>query len=359
MMMVPIAFSVILELEDDLKPERARKFSCGLLLGIAYAASIGGIATLVGTPPNLAFARILQINFPRAPEISFSSWFFFAFPLSLVFFIMVWLLLMMMFHSGKQRFRFDQTLFKREYENLGPMTFEQRVVLMVFALLAFLWMTRNTLTIGGLEIPGWSALFPRPDFIDDGTVAVAMALLLFLLPARGNGGKRIMDWRSAAKLPWGIVLLFGGGFALAAGFQASGLSGWIGQHLTAFEGFPVVLIVLSVCTLMTFVTELTSNTATTQMILPILAAMSLSIGVNPLLLMIPATLSASCAFMLPVATPPNAVVFGTGRLKVIDMVRVGIIFNILGIILITAAIYLLGPLILGIDLAAVPEWAGK
>ena len=357
MMMVPIAYSVILKLEEEVDSRVARRFSCGLLLGIAYSASIGGISTLVGTPPNLAFARILQINFPGAPEISFSSWFFFAFPLCVVFFFIAWLLLILVFRSGKEHFKFNQDFFKKEYEKLGPISFEQKIVLTVFGMLALLWMTRSPLEIGFLRIPGWSSIFPRPDFIDDGTVAITLALILFFLPSRDDAKRRILDWHDAVKLPWGIVLLFGGGFALAHGFQTSGLSAWIGNQLTAFQGLPVILIVLSICALMTFITELTSNTATTQMILPILAAMSVSLEINPLLLMVPATLSASCAFMLPVATPPNAVVFGTGRLRVVDMVRVGIFLNIIGIILITAAIFILGPLTLGIDISVFPEWA--
>jgi sodium-dependent dicarboxylate transporter 2/3/5 len=166
-----------------------------------------------------------------------------------------------------------------------------------------------------------------------------------------------MDWETAVKLNWGIVLLFGGGFALAGGFTEAGLSQWLGGRLAGLAGFPPLVLVLVTCAALTFLTELTSNAATTEMALPVLGALAVAIEVNPLLLMVPATLSASCAFMLPVATPPNAIAFGTGELPMRDMVRAGIWLNLLGIVLITAAIYLLGIAALGIDLAAMPEWA--
>jgi sodium-dependent dicarboxylate transporter 2/3/5 len=182
-------------------------------------------------------------------------------------------------------------------------------------------------------------------------------VLLFLIPtSRGSGG-RLMDWTTARKLPWGIVLLFGGGFALARGFVVSGLSEWLGERLTGLAGLPPVLLVLAVCLLITFLTELTSNTATTQMALPVLAAVSGAIGVHPLLLMVPATLSASCAFMLPVATPPNAIIFGTERIRGGEMARVGVVLNLIGAVLITALVYLLGHFALGIDPTAPPAWA--
>jgi sodium-dependent dicarboxylate transporter 2/3/5 len=180
--------------------------------------------------------------------------------------------------------------------------------------------------------------------------------LLFIIPARSEKG-RLIDWRTASKLQWGIVLLFGGGFALATGFKESGLSEWLGDQLAAFGQFPPVVMVMSVCTTLTFLTELTSNTATTEMVLPVLGSLGVAIGQNPLLLMIPATLSASCAFMLPVATPPNAIVFGTGEVRIGDMMRSGILLNFIGVVLITACVYLIGTAVLGIDPGHIPAWA--
>jgi sodium-dependent dicarboxylate transporter 2/3/5 len=193
--------------------------------------------------------------------------------------------------------------------------------------------------------------------IDDGTVAIAVGLLLFLIPSRSQKGERLMNWETATKLHWGIVILFGGGFALAAGFKESGLSTWIAQHLAILGGVSPVFMVASVSALLTFLTELTSNTATTQIVLPLLGSLAIAIKVNPLLLMIPATLSASCAFMLPVATPPNAIVFGSGEVRMADMMRVGIIMNLVGVVMITAFIYVLGVAIFNIDLSQMPAWA--
>ena len=353
MMMVPMALAIVLQLQEQFGREAIADYATGLLLGVAYASSIGGIATIIGTPPNLSFRRILTILFPAAPEVSFADWFFFALPLSVVFLLACWALLGRLFarragidgHSGE--------LFRSEYAKLGPVGFEERVVLGLFGLLVMLWMFRRDL----LLVPGWSRLLPDPELAYDGTAAIVVALVLFLIPSRARPGERIMDWETAVKLNWGIVLLFGGGFALAGGFTEAGLSQWLGGRLAGLAGFPPLVLVLVTCAALTFLTELTSNAATTEMALPVLGALAVAIEVNPLLLMVPATLSASCAFMLPVATPPNAIAFGTGELPMRDMVRAGIWLNLLGIVLITAAIYLLGIAALGIDLAAMPEWA--
>ena len=354
MIMVPIAMATILKLEENFTPELVNRFATGMLLGIAYAASIGGMATLIGTPPNLALAKIFSITFPKAPEISFANWMIFALPISLIFLLCSWLLLTAMFARGV-RFSTSLDIFKQEYQKLGKMSFEEWVIFLDFLIICLLLFFRKDINLGFFHIKGWSSLFSKPTFIDDGTVAIAFAIPLFFIPARKNK-EMIMDWETATKLPWGIVLLFGGGFALAAGFKHSGLSIWIGQQLNNLSHFNVLFIVATICTMMTFLTELTSNTATTQMILPILASVSLAIKVNPLLLMIPATLSASCAFMLPVATPPNAIIFGTQRLKVYDMAKTGIILNIIGIILITGAIFIWGKMTLGINLFQLPTW---
>jgi len=353
MMMVPMALAIILQLEDQFGRESVATYAVGLLLGVAYSSSIGGIATIIGTPPNLAFRRILTVTFPDAPEISFVGWFLFALPLSVVFLLVCWALLGRMYGRDVGIDDDDEQLFRREYEKLGSIGYEERLVLVLFGVLVLLWMFRRDLFF----IPGWSRLLPDPSMAFDGTVAVTVALVLFLIPSRSRPGERLMDWETAVKLNWGIVILFGGGFALAGGFTESGLSGWLGGRLSAMAGLPPLLLVLITCTGLTFLTELTSNAATTQMALPVLGSLAVAIQVNPLLLMVPATLSASCAFMLPVATPPNAIAFGTGDLPMKDMVRTGIWLNLIGILLVTAAIYLLGITVLGIDLGAMPEWA--
>ena len=352
MMMVPIALSLIINLEGTLEKKRIKKFSVGLLLGIAYSASIGGIATLVGTPPNLSFSRILTITFPEVTEISFASWFFFAFPISLFFLVIVWLILSFFF--GRESFSVDRTLFRKQFRELGRMGFEEKAVFVVFSSMALLWLTRADITFGKVVIPGWSAIFPQADYINDGTVAIALSLILFIIPSKNNS--RLMDWKTAAKLPWGIVLLFGGGFALASGFKESGLSEWFGMQLSGLDSLSPGFLIGSICFMITFLTELTSNTATAEMILPILAAVAKAIGRNPLLLMIPATLASSFAFMMPVATPPNAIIFGTSRIRIIDMVKVGFFINLLGVLVLTLGILVLG-FVLDIDPSTMPEWA--
>jgi sodium-dependent dicarboxylate transporter 2/3/5 len=357
MMMLPIAMAIIAKLKDTLKSKAVAKFSIGLLLGIAYSASIGGTATLIGTPPNLAFSKIFTISFPDAPDITFAGWLTFGLPFTLVFFVIAWLLLTYIFVPRGMTLAADRDVFRSEHARLGKISYEEKVVLILFVLLSLLWLFRQAITIGEFRIPGWSTILPVPEFIDDGTVAMFIAMLLFVIPSRSKGKGRLMDWETAVKLHWGIVILFGGGFALAGGFEESGLSVWLGEQLHVFRELPTIFIVMLVCTMLTFLTELTSNTATTQMVLPILGSLAVAIGVNPLLLMVPATLSASCAFMLPVATPPNAIVFGSGEIRMQDMIRTGIILNLVGVMVITSLMYLVGVHVFDIDFSVFPEWA--
>jgi sodium-dependent dicarboxylate transporter 2/3/5 len=356
MMMVPIALSIILRLEETAEREVVRRYSIGIFLGVAYGASIGGIATPVGTPPNLAFMRILHILFPAAPEISFATWLLFAFPITVVFLLVLWLLLTALFVPRPVILPLNREVFEEQYRKLGPMTHEEKVVLADFLALAVLWLSRADLRLGALTLPGWSRLFANPGYFNDGTVAVALAVVLFLIPSRRDPGKRILDWETAAKLPWNIVLLFGGGFALAQGFKTSALDQWLGHQIEGVANLPPLWIIAVICLGVTFLTELTSNTATAQMFLPILGSLAEVIRVNPLALMIPATLSCSFAFMLPVATPPNAIIFGTERLSIRDMARVGIWLNLIGVVIVTTAVFTIGKLVFGLSLTEVPAW---
>lgn len=357
MMMVPIALSIIMKLEESLGEIRMGRYSIGLLLGIAYSASIGGVATLVGTPPNLSFARIVSIIFPEMAEISFADWFLFAIPVTVLLFIAAWLLLYIMYRPKESWQNIQLNDFKKEYNSLGKAKPEEKIVLVLFSLLACLWIFRSGFNIQSFVVPGWSKLFNNPGYINDGTVAIFIAILLFIIPSSSEKGERIMNWETAKKVPWNIVLLFGGGFALAQGFVDSGLSVWFGEQLAGLANVEPLVLTFANVTMMSFLTELTSNVATTEMILPILAGLSMSIEMNPLLLMIPATLAASLAFMLPVATPPNAIVFGTNRIRVKDMVRTGILLNITGIIIATLVMYFWGVLVFDIDVTVFPDWA--
>ena len=357
MMMVPILLSIIAKLEDHLEPAELNKYSIGLLLGVAYGSSIGGIATLVGTPPNLSFARIFQIMFPNAPEISFSAWFVYAAPISMIFFVITWFYLYQRFKPKVNKAKLSGIEFNSEYKELGKATFEERSIFIVFVSLAILWLTRKGIEIGSFRISGWSEWLMAPNYINDGTVAIALALILYFIPSRAKKGKMIMDWETTSKLPWNIVLLFGGGFALASGFKESGLSMWFGEQLSGASALHPLLIIVIISFTVTFLTELTSNTATIEMLLPVLAGLAVSIEVNPLILMLPATLSASMAFMLPVATPPNAIVFGSNRLRIMDMARAGFVLNLIGMVIITLVTYYWGTWIFDFDPTVLPEWA--
>jgi sodium-dependent dicarboxylate transporter 2/3/5 len=358
MMMVPIALSIVYKLEEMFEGKSIHKFSVGIFLGIAHAATIGGVSTLVGTPPNLSFARILTILFPNAPEISFLTWMMYALPLSIVFIIILWLILSFIYTRNSDLV-IEPSIFRQQYKELGKISFEEKIVLIDFILLAVLWISRANIDIGNFTIPGWSQLFSNPSYFNDGTVAIAMALILFLIPSIKEKGKRILDWDTAAKLPWNIVILFGGGFALASGFKESGLANYLGQQMQGFGVFHPIIIVLAICLFVTFLTELTSNTATAEMLLPIIGGLAIAVKINPLFLMIPATISCSFAFMLPVATPPNAIIFGTNRLKISEMAKTGVWLNVIGAILITISIYIVGKAVFGIDLAQFPEWANN
>jgi sodium-dependent dicarboxylate transporter 2/3/5 len=357
MMMIPIALSIIYKLEEILGKEHLGTYSIGLLLGIAYSASIGGIATLVGTPPNLSFARIANIIFPSMPEISFADWLIFAVWISALMFIAAWILLFLMYRPKQAWDGVNRKEFKKEYQLLGPAKPEEKIVFVLFVTMAFLWIFRSGFHIGFVNIPGWSELFANPGYINDGTVAIFISIILFIIPSKSRKGERLMNWRTANKLPWHIVILFGGGFALAKGFVDSGLSIWFGEQLSGLAGTHPMVLTSTIVAMMSFLTELTSNVASTEMILPILAGLAVSIQINPLLLMIPATLAASLAFMLPVATPPNAIIFGTGRLHVKDMVKTGFLLNLVGVVITTIVTYFWGTLVFKIDVSSFPEWA--
>jgi sodium-dependent dicarboxylate transporter 2/3/5 len=324
-----------------------------LMLGLAYSASIGGVGTLIGTAPNIVFAGFYKSLYPQNAEITFFQWMVLAIPLVCVFIPLVWVYLCRFVAPiPLKQIQFGQNepvVIENELKALGKMNQAEKIIAVVFVSTACLWVFRKPVSLGAFAIPGWSNLFARPELLHDATVAMAMGLLLMLLPVNfGKGrevnGKReffILDWATVQKkVPWGILLLFGGGFALAAGFGKTGLDKWIGEQLTGVAALPLFGVVLIVCLAITFLTELTSNTATTTMILPIIGATAVAASYHPLMLMIPATLSASFAFMLPVATPPNAIVYSSGWVSIPKMSRAGLALNFLGAILVTTMVLL-------------------
>lgn len=355
-MMLPLAISIILQLEEMFSRERVQKFSIALMLGVAYSCSIGGIATIIGTPPNLSFIRIFHIIFPQAPEISFGQWLIIMFPLSVILLVISWFLLCRVFFKPDKSVTVHSDVIRIETAKLGPVKPEEKYVGIIFIVTALLWVFRSDLELGFITIPGWSGLLANPGYVNDGTVAVLMGMILFFIPSKSSEG-RLLQVNALLKIPWDIILLFGGGFALARGFIVTGLSEYIGTSFAGLDYLQPWMLMLLVGVIITFLTELTSNTATAEMVLPILASVSVALGINPLLLMLNGTISASMAFMLPVATPPNAVVFGSKRVQVRHMAKAGFILNIICVFAITATIYVLGVYILNIDINNIPSWA--
>ena len=347
MMMVTIVLAVVRKIEERSAGEATRRFVAGLLIGVAWSASMGGIATLVGTPPNLSFARIYERTFPDAPTIDFATWMTFALPISAALLLVGWAVLALAFVPRGGGLTIDRSVLEEEARGLGPMTREERSVLAVFLALVALWLFRSDIDLGGAVIPGWSRWLAEPRFVNDGAVAVGAALLLFVWPTSRAPSGRLMDWETAVRLPWHIILLFGGGFALATAFTHSGLSDWLGESLKDGAPSSPALLIGVLCLGVTFLTELTSNIATTEMLLPVVAGLARALELHPLALMVPVTLSCSCAFMMPVATPPNAIVFGSERIRIAEMARVGLLMNLVGVLVIAAAAVFLAPIVFG------------
>ncbi|SHJ45749.1 solute carrier family 13 (sodium-dependent dicarboxylate transporter), member 2/3/5 [Maribacter aquivivus] len=342
-MMLPIGLAIIKQLEDnpDTVEDENKTFGKALMLAIAYSASIGGVATLIGTPPNLVLAGVVFDTYGY--EIAFMQWFAFGLPISIILIFICWKYL------TKYAFQFKQKSFpggkqeiQRLLSNLGKISYEEKVVAFVFALTAFCWITRSILL--QKILPG----------LDDTIIAIFFAIVLFLIPSKEKG-EQLINWEEAVKMPWGIILLFGGGMALAKGFEVSGLAVWIGSQMTTLAGLPIIVLILVLIAAVNFLTEITSNLATTAMLLPVLAPMALTIDVHPFVLMVGAAVAASCAFMLPVATPPNAVVFGSGYLRIPDMVSKGFFMNIISIIILTFFVYFVLPELWDISINSFPN----
>lgn len=340
MMMVTIAQAVLRQIEDDeaaSETQHSNKlqttfFATALLLGIAYASSIGGISTLVGTAPNVIFAGVYEEYLER--QVSFFQWFQFAFPLAAISLLLAWLYLThWCFPVHRFTLHQGRASIDKQIQALGPMQYEEKMTLMIFVLVASLWIVRGIVDL------------PILSMVKDSTIAVLGALLLFMIPAKSIPGEGLLNWQTAVKIPWDILLLFGGGFALAKGFDHSGLTVHIAEQLKMLETAPLLLIIFAITTLVIFLTEITSNTATASLFIPIMLSLGLAMDVPAESLMLAACIAASFAFMLPVATPPNAVVFSTRKIAIEDMMKAGIGLNLMGIVLISLFIYFLKPLL--------------
>ena len=362
MMMLPIAISVVRLAEGklaegnvsggnlavgELDQQKLSSFGPALMLGIAYASTIGGYGTIIGTVPNALFAGFMLENY--GVEIGFMDWMAVGLPIVLVGMpITFWILTRVVFKLGTQRIEGMKELIDHGLASLGRPSRDERAVSLIFGLVVLLWITRP---LFASAIPGLS----------DTGIAIMGAVLLFVTPSEKRDGhwdyRFLMDWNMAKTIPWGILVLFGGGLSLASAIDKTGLAVWIGGIISGLSVLPVIVVILAVVVLVVFLTELTSNTATTAAFLPVMASLALGIGQNPLLLAIPVTLAASAAFMLPVATPPNAIVFGSGYVSIPQMSKAGIWLNVAFSILISAMAYFLVQWVFGVELGQLPEWA--
>ncbi|MBA2441729.1 MAG: DASS family sodium-coupled anion symporter [Rubrobacter sp.] len=357
LVMLPIGLSVLLLVmggggEDgeetdgsELTGRGASNFATCLMLAIAYAASIGSLATLIGTPPNLFMAGFLEETYDI--QIGFGQWMLVGFPLAVVFLGIAWVVLTRFVYPPEiTEISGGREMIRGELDGMGAPSRGEKVVLVIFALTALAWITREPLT--GSEAV--TSVLPFVEGLSDAGIAIIAAIVLFALPVDWRNGVFTLDWRTIVEnLPWGVLLLFGGGLSLASAVSETGVDEWIGSLVAGFGGLPVLLLVVAVATITLLLTELTSNTATAATFLPILAGAAIGLDLDVLLFVVPAALAASCAFMLPVATPPNAIVFGSGHVTILQMVRAGVWLNIIGIILITASMYALAGWALGVS----------
>lgn len=331
LMMLPIALALINEVKNNefFDEESLNKFAKGLLLTVAYSASIGGLATLIGSVPNAVFAGVSANTLDQT--VSFTDWFIFGFPLTIV------MLVILYFYITKFQFKITQSgnisedFAKKQLHDLGPMSFEEKAVLTIFSITGLLWIS--------------SGFLPESVRLSDTSISMIGATSMFLLPSRNEKGA-LMVWKDMKELPWGLLILFGGGMSLAAAFSESGLTEWFGDLLEMLQGLPFILLLIVLAAIVLFMTEIMSNTAIANMLIPISIALALGVGIDPYAIMAVVALSASCAFMLPISTPPNAAVFSSDYLEIDDMVKAGIWMNIAAIIVIVLFVYFWQPVVL-------------
>lgn len=363
MMMVPVGIAVAKQVIEVMQKEGKEvdmsnfRFGASLMLGIAYAASIGGVATLIGTPPNTVLAGVVAQEYGQT--ITFAGWMALGLPLSMVFLLITWVVLTkIMLRPEIDVLPGGKELIDREIASLGPMTSQEATVLRVFGVVAFLWIFRGFFD----DILSFFAITDTvlntvQGTIADATISIGGALVMFCIPVDFSKREFLLDWETAVKIPWGVVVLFGGGLSLAAGVGRVGLADWMTGQLANLGGLEMMLLVGIIVAFAIFLTEVTSNTATATLLIPLMGALAITIGLHPYALMIAAGVATSYAFMLPVATPPNAVVFGSGQITIAQMARVGIVLNLIGVVLITLAVLYGLEYLWGLDLTVVPDWA--
>jgi sodium-dependent dicarboxylate transporter 2/3/5 len=353
LMMLPIGLSII-EKDENVTGGK-NHFAPALMLAIAYSASIGGLTTLIGSPTNMIFIGIFEKLFPDAPTFNFFKWFKIGVPVVLIFLPIFWLFIIKYFKiDGKLSDNLN--VVKKELLDLGIIKSGEKRVLLVAIFTVLAWVFKDAIMIGGLNIYGWTELLGVSGQIHDGTIAMIAGILLFIIPA--NKDRKLLNWKEASQVPWGVVIIVGGGYAVANGFDVTGLAQWLGGQLNFVSNFSFFTILIAVIVFVLFFTEFNSNTASANILLPILASTALAANMNPLLFMIPATVVCSCAFMMPAATGPNTVVFASNRVSVPEMIKCGFWLNMITMILLPLIFYFIIIPWLGIELK-MPTWALK
>lgn len=340
-LMLVSAVSAIIALDHNYSEKEHKRIACGLMLALAYSATIGGISTLVGTPPNMVFAGFVERMHDGPSPITFTRWFAFAFPFSMAFIIAVYFILKKLFIPKHHEKPLHLDFVRNELKKAGPVSGEEKWLMLIFFITVILWFTRAGLNFGSFRLPGWTSWLPHGSFIRDSTVAIAMSLLLFLIPSKNKQGEKLLMWKDVTRLPFRIILLFGSGFALAEGFERSGLATMLAQQLSVFTHFNEWILLLAIMVLVTVLSEFASNVASVQLVLPVLAPLSVTLQADPLTLMVPATIAASLGYMMPVATAANTIVYGTGYVPVKQMMRAGLILNLTGIAILFVLVHLL------------------
>ncbi|WP_068674050.1 DASS family sodium-coupled anion symporter [Oceanobacillus sp. Castelsardo] len=347
MMLIPMGLAIVHQASSSLEKGKYAsdipKFEKSVIFGIGYAATVGGLGTLIGTPPLSILAATVGTMFDT--EISFAGWMMIGVPMVVILIPLLWLFLTkVVYKINFRELPGGKEQINKERNSLGKITYEEKAVAVVFVFAAFMWITRTFIWQNIVEIPG----------ISDGIIAMIATVLLFLIPAKREEGSKIMEWKDSKDIPWGILILFGGGLAIAAGFTSTGLSEWIGLQLAGLEGMNILLVMFISTLVILLLTEITSNTATGTMIIPVVASLALALNIHPYALMVPCAMAANCSFMLPVGTPPNAIMYGTGRLKITEMVKNGFWLNNFTLVLIILVVYFYLPIVWGIDLFEIP-----
>lgn len=351
LLMLPIGIALI-TLEEELTGEKSG-FGTVLMLGIAFSASIGGTATLIGSPTNMIFSGVLAKMFPLAPSISFFTWLKVGLPLVVIFLPLLWLYLVK-FYKVRDSLPGSRQMIKNELHALGPMSKGEQRVLLIFILTTLGWVFRENIVIEKFTIPGWSVLLGMEAYVHDSTVGMAATMLLFMISAGNNN--RLLDWKSAGQIPWGVGVIVGGGYAMASGFKATGLAEWLGSQLAFISSYPTFFVIFIVVGFILFITEINSNTATANIFLPVLASLAVAGNMNPLLLMIPATFACSFVFIMPAGTGPNTVIFGSNRITAPELAKAGFGLKLISMVLLPLALYFLIEIFLGYD-KSIPVWA--